>query len=58
MEIRREQGETFSPISGLYRQYELIYIVADECDEIGARAVMRPDDRVFMFPCNTSPKQG
>ena len=57
MEIRREQDETFSPIRGLYRQYELIYVVADERDEIGARTVLRPDDRVFMFPCNASPKQ-
>ena len=57
MEIRREQDEAFSPIRGLYRQYELIYVVADERDEIGARALMRPDDRVFMFPCNASPKQ-
>jgi len=57
MEIRREQGESFSPVKGLYRQYELIYIVADERDEIGARTVMRPYDRVFMFPCNATPKQ-
>ncbi|MDG1897927.1 MAG: DUF4105 domain-containing protein [Fuerstiella sp.] len=57
IEIRREQGESFSPVKGLYRQYELIYIVADERDEIGARTVMRPDDRVFMFPCNAPPEQ-
>ncbi|MDG2129300.1 MAG: DUF4105 domain-containing protein [Fuerstiella sp.] len=57
IEIRREQGESFSPIRGLYRQYELIYIVADERDEIGGRTVMRPDDQVFMFPCKASPEQ-
>ncbi|MEQ9408193.1 MAG: DUF4105 domain-containing protein [Fuerstiella sp.] len=56
-EIRREHGETFSPLKGLYRQYELIYILADERDEIGARTVVRPDDRVFMYPVNASPAQ-
>ena len=54
IEIRREVGESFSPVKGLYRQYELIYVIADERDEIGARTVMRPQDRVYMFPVNAS----
>lgn len=57
VEIRREQGESFSPIRGLYRQYELIYVVADETDQIGARTVMRPDDRVYMYPVNANAQQ-
>lgn len=57
VEIRREEGESFSPVLGLYRQYELIYVIADERDEIGARTVMRPDDRVFMYPVNATPEQ-
>lgn len=54
VEIRREEGESFDPVQGLYRQFELIYVVADERDEIGSRAVFRPEDRVFLYPVNAS----
>ena len=56
-EIRREQGEQFSPIKGLYRQYEMIYVIADERDEIGSRAILRSDDRVYMYPVNATEHQ-
>lgn len=56
-EIRREEGESFSPVAGLYRQYELIYIVADERDQIGMRTIPRPDDRVFLYPVNATAAQ-
>ena len=53
VEIRREQGEAYSPIMGIYRNYELNYVIGDELDLIGVRTVMRPQDRVWMFPINT-----
>jgi len=53
VEIRREQGEGYSPIKGMYRNYELNYVIGDELDLIGVRTVMRPEDRVWMFPLNT-----
>ena len=53
VEIRREQGEAYSPIKGIYRIYELNYVIGDELDLIGVRTVMRPEDRVWMFPINT-----
>ena len=53
MEVRREQGEAYSPIKGIYRTYELNYVIGDELDLIGVRTVMRPGDRVWMFPINT-----
>ena len=56
-EIRREQGEEFSPVRGLYRQYELIYVIADEKDEIGMRTVYSPGDEVYLYPVNANPKQ-
>ena len=56
-EIRREEGESFSPVAGLYRQYELIYVIADERDQIGMRTVPRPDDRVFLYPVNATAQQ-
>ena len=53
VEVRREQGEEYSPIKGIYRNYELNYVIGDELDLIGVRTVMRPDDRVWMYPINT-----
>jgi hypothetical protein len=57
VEIRREAGEAYSPIQGMYRQYELTYVVGDEKDLIGVRTVMRPEDRVFMYRANATPRQ-
>ncbi len=53
-EIRRERGEAFSPLKGMLRQYELIYIVGDERDLIGLRANHRRDD-VYLYPVRTTP---
>ncbi len=53
VEIRREQGELYSPVKGIYRNYELNYVIGDELDLIGVRTVMRPQDRVWMFPINS-----
>lgn len=52
-EIRKEKGESFSPIKGLLRQYELVYVIADERDVIKLRSNYRKDD-VFLYPIQTS----
>ncbi len=57
VEVRREKGESWSPTRGFYRQYELIYIVSDERDEVAMRTVHRPNDRVFLFPVNATAEQ-
>jgi hypothetical protein len=49
VELRREPGETFSPIRGLLRQYELMYVVADERDVIRLRTSHR-HDQVYLYP--------
>jgi hypothetical protein len=51
-EIRKEKGETFSAIKGLFRQYELIYVIADERDVLQLRSNYRKDD-VFLYPVVT-----
>jgi hypothetical protein len=53
VEIRKEQGEAFSPLKGLLRQYELTYIIGDERDLIGLRANHRRDE-VFLYPIHTT----
>lgn len=57
VEIRRELGETYDPIKGLYRNYELTHVIGDERDLIGVRTVHRPDDRVYMYRVNATPEQ-
>ena len=43
IETRKERGESYSTIAGFFKQYELVYIVADERDIIGsARATASP----------------
>jgi Domain of unknown function (DUF4105) len=56
VEVRREVGEVYSPLRGLYRQYELLYVVGDERDIIGVRTVMRKEDRVHMYRVNATPQ--
>ena len=49
VEIRKEVGEKFSPILGILRQYELMYVIADERDVIKLRTNYRKDV-VFLYP--------
>lgn len=53
VEIRKEKGESFSPIKGVLRQYELVYVIADERDVIKLRSNYRKDD-VFLYPVKTT----
>ncbi|MFZ2167678.1 MAG: DUF4105 domain-containing protein [Minisyncoccia bacterium] len=52
-EIRKEKGESFSALKGLLRQYEIIYVIADEQDVIKLRSNYRKDD-VFLYPVKTT----
>ena len=56
IEIRRKLGQSYSPIRGLYRQFELIYIVADERDVIRLRTNYRNED-VRLYRTTVSPAQ-
>lgn len=49
VEIRKEKGESFSAVKGLLRQYELMYVIADERDVIKLRSNYRKD-QVFVYP--------
>jgi hypothetical protein len=48
-EIRKEKGEEFSPWKGLLRQFEMIYVVADERDVVRLRTNYRKDP-VYLYP--------
>lgn len=53
VEIRKEKGETYDPIKGLFNKYELTYVIADERDVIKLRSNYRKD-LVYLYPANTT----
>lgn len=56
VEIRKEVGETYSPWKGAARQYELMYVAADERDVVQLRANHRGDD-VYLYRTTATPEQ-
>lgn len=51
IETRKEKGESYSNLRGLFRQYELYYVVADERDVIRVRTNYRrnPPEEVYLY---------
>ena len=52
IETRKEIGETYSPVAGFFRQYELYYVAADERDVIRLRTNYR-GEHVYLYPLRT-----
>lgn len=54
IERRDEAGEGYSTVRGLFRQYELIYVAADERDLIRLRTNFRedPPEQVYLYRVN------
>lgn len=55
IEARRERGEAYHPIPGLFRRYELYYVVADERDVVALRAEHR-HERLHLYQLSTAPE--
>ena len=55
IETRKEKGEDYSTIKGFFRQYELIYVVADERDVVRLRTNYRKED-VYLYRLNARPE--
>jgi len=49
IEARYKVGQTYSAVLGFFRQYELIFIAADERDVIRLRTNYRKDEQVFLY---------
>jgi hypothetical protein len=51
VEVRRARTKPYATLPGLFRQYELVYIVADERDVIRVRTNYRksPPEEVYLF---------
>jgi hypothetical protein len=56
IETRKTIGQQYSAVEGLYRQYTLIYVVADERDCIRLRTNYRRED-VYLYHTLASPAQ-
>ncbi len=58
IEARKEIGEGYSTLKGFFRQYELIYVVADERDVIRLRTNYRrnPVEDVYIYRSTASPE--
>ena len=57
IETRKQIGQTYSAIGGLYRQFALIYIVADERDVIRLRTNYRHGEDVYLYRTTATPAQ-
>ena len=56
IETRKEKGEEFSAVRGFFRQYELIYVVADERDLVRLRTNYRTGEDVYLYRLKASPE--
>ncbi len=56
VEIRRERGEAFNTLKGFFRQYEIMYVVADERDVIQKRVNCDLSD-VYVHRSVATPEQ-
>src|SRR5262249_18675101 len=54
IETRPEVGRGFEPIASMFKQFELIYVVGEERDLVGVRAIHRRE-AVYLYRLNSSP---
>lgn len=57
IETRKERGESYSALGGLYRRFELIYVVADERDVIRVRSNYRDGEEVYLYRVSMPPAE-
>ncbi len=57
IEARKDKNEGYSSVKGFFRQYELIYVAADERDIIRLRTDYRdPQEDVYLYRTRISPE--
>jgi hypothetical protein len=59
IETRKEKGEAYSTVKGFFRQYELIYVVADERDLVRLRTNYRENGKgedVYLYRLKVKPE--
>ncbi len=56
IETRLERGEAQNPVAGLFKQYELVYLFADERDVLALRTNVRLE-QTRIFPLTLTPEK-
>jgi hypothetical protein len=54
VEARRAAGVPYHPVPGMYRRYDLHYVLAEESDTLRLRAAVR-GDRIHLYPLDLAP---
>lgn len=57
IETRKEIGEGYSATKGLFRQFELIYVVADERDVVRLRTNYRKGEEAYLYQLRIRPER-
>ena len=57
IETRKEKGEGYSAVKGLFRQFELTYVIADERDLVRLRTNYRQGEDAYLYRVRTTPAQ-
>ncbi len=55
IETRKQKGQVYSAVKGLFRQFELICVVADERDVVRLRTNYRQGEEVYLYRLRSSP---
>jgi hypothetical protein len=58
IETRKQKGQDYSAVKGLFRQFELTCIVADERDLVRLRTNYRQDEEARLYRVRMTPAQG
>ena len=56
VETRLERGEPQTALRGIFKQYELIYVLADERDLLRLRTNVRGED-LYVYPTTSTPEE-
>lgn len=56
IETRKKKGEQYSAVRGFFKQYELIYVVADERDVVRLRTNYRKGEDVYLYRLKAPPE--
>ncbi len=57
IETRKEKGEAYSAIKGLFRQFEITYVIADERDLVRLRTSYRQGEEVYLYRLQLDPEK-
>lgn len=54
VEVRKRRNQRYSALRSFFRQYELVYVVADEADVIRLRTTYRKNEETYLYRLRTS----